>query len=422
MADEKIIISFDDEEENRVPPEENGILDVNISGQENIPEKVLTEKEDTPYKPEYSGYKSDNQLTGFNSSALTYPAGNDRCFRALKQIELKDEFINNIFQTYDNLILTSLNGNVYIVNKRDASLIHKFTASNARFEKTGFSYKDNAYINTINAVYSIDKDKIIREIYKSESGCYIWNNLNCIKDNDSTLIILNEYNTDSKQGKIILLNPSDKKIICAYKYTSNNIIPGKISVYNNNIIFFTDRKLHILNYVNNDVIISEAENLSEDTFDFLVLDSRLYYYKDDYKIYYRDLNFSPQEEKYTGININGINSLMGFKNYLFAGSGNGWSVYDTNGLTVHNYQDANEFNILQLNENILIASSGKSIYYANLTVFQETEKYLIASASEERLPVNFRIISAAITEDKIFTLTSNGILTAFANDLLNVNV
>lgn len=422
MADEKIIISFDDEEENSVPPEQNGILDVNISGQENIPEKVLTKKKDTPYKPEYSGYKSDNQLTGFNTSALTYPAGNDRCFRALKQIELKDEFINNIFQTYDNLILTSLNGNVYIVNKRDASLIHKFTASNARFEKTGFSYKGNAYINTIKAVYSIDKDKIIREIYKSESGCYIWNNLNCVPKNDSILIILNEYNPDSKQGKIIFLNPSDKKIIYAYKYTSNNIIPGKISVYNNNIIFFTDRKLHIFNYVNNDVVISEAENLSEDTFDFLVLDSRLYYYKADYKIYYRDLNFSPKEEKYTGININGITSLMGFKNYLFAGSGNGWSVYDMNGLTVHNYQDANEFNILQVNENILIASSGKNIYFANLTVFQETEKYLIASASEERLPVNFRIISAIITEDKIFTLTSNGILTAFANDLLNVNV
>jgi hypothetical protein len=422
MPDDKIIISFDDEEDNRDSREKNDVLDLNVSGEENITGEIKQEKEYIPYKPEYSGYKSDFSLTGFNTSALTYPAGNDRCFRALKQIELKDEFINNLFQTYDNLILTSLNGNVYIVNKQKTSLINKFTASNARFEKTGFSYKDKAYINTINAVYSIDEGNIIREIYKSEPGCYIWNNLNCIADDDSVLIVVNEYNPDNKNGNIFLLNPDNKKIISPFSYSSNNIIPGKISVYNNSIIFFSDRKLHILNYKNNEVLVLEQDNLNEDAFDFLVLNNRLYYYKDDNKIYYRDLNFYPQEEKYTGININGINSLLGFKNYLFAGSRNGWYVYDINGLMIHNYQDANEFNLLQLNENILIASSGKYIYYANLTVFQETEKYLIASFSEERLPMNYRINSAAITEDKIFTLTSNGILTAFSNDLLNVNV
>ena len=422
MTGDKIIISFDDEEEKQDSGKKNDVLDVNVTEEKNNSGNLKQEKENTPYKPEYSGFKSDNCLTGFNTSALNYPAGNDRCFRALKQIELKDEFINNMFQTYDNIILTSLNGNVYIVNKREALLIHKFAASNARFEKTGLSYKNKVYVNTINAVYSIDEDNIIREIYKSEPGCYIWNNLNCITGDDSVLIVINEYNPDNKSGKIFLLNAADKKIIYSFGYSSNNIIPGKISVYNGSIIFFTDRKLHILNYKNNDVFTSEQNNLNEDSFDFLVLNSRLYYYKDDYKIYYRDLNFYPQEEKYTGININGINSLLGFRNYLFAGSGYGWYVYDINGLMIHNYQDANEFNILQLNENILIASSGKYIYYANLTVFQETEKYLIATLSEEKLPVNYRIISAAITEDKIFTLTSNGILTAFANDLLNVNV
>ena len=422
MPDDKIIISFDDEEENKDSREKNDILDLNVASDENTYREVKQEKEYVPFKPEYSGYKSDSSLTGFNTSALTYPAGNDRSFRVLKQIELKDEFINNLFQTYDNLILSSLNGNVYIVNKQEASLIHKFAASNARFEKTGLACKNKAYINTINAVYSIDDDNLIREIYKCEPGCYIWNNLNCIKEDDSVLIVINEYNPDNKNGKIFLLNPFSKKINYSFKYSSKNIIPEKISAYNDSIIFFTDRKLHILNYKNDDVIIPEQNNLNEDAFDFLVLNNRLYYYKDDNKIYYRDLNFSPQEEKYTGININGINSLLGFKNYLFAGSGNGWYVYDINGMMIHNYQDANEFNILQLNENILIASSGKYVYYANLTVFQEIEKYLITSSSEEKLPVNYRIISAVITEDKIFTLTSNGILTAFSNDLLNVNV
>ncbi|MBN1632835.1 MAG: hypothetical protein JW917_01560, partial [Ignavibacteria bacterium] len=314
MADDKIIISFDDEEENRNNKQKNDVLNVNITEEKDVSVKIKPEEETSPYEPEYSGYKSDNRLSGFNKSELAYPAGNERCFRTLKQIELNDEFINNIFQTYDNLILTSLNGNVYSVNKPDASLVYRYNAGNVRFEKTGFSYKDKAYINSINAVYSIDEDNIIRAIYKSEPGCYIWNNLNCMAGDNSISIVLNEYNPDNKQGKIILLNPVDKKIIYTYKYSSNNIIPGKISSCNGKIIFFTDRKLHILNYKNENVLTSETENLYEDNFDFLVLGNRLYYYKDDNKIYYRDLNFSPQEEKYTGININGINSLMGFKN------------------------------------------------------------------------------------------------------------
>lgn len=406
---EKIIISFDDEEED--------VLEVNISGTKKAEEKNVY----TEFKPLFSGYKSDNALTGFNASELSYPSGSERCFRIFSQTELKDEFTNRIFQTYENLILTSLNGNFYAINKKNATISHKEHVTGARFEKTGFSHNDRAYINSIDTVFSIGENFNIKEIYKTAEDYFIWNNLNCISEGDSTFFIINEYNPNSKDGKILFLNAESGEINFSYNYKSENIIPDKIPVSGIYILFFTDGMLNITDFKNKNTLKAEVHGLPEDNCDMLIINDRIYYYKSDNKIYYIEFSRQPLREKFSGITIPGINSLCGYKKYLFAGSGSGWYVYEAGGLQVHYLQDANVFDILQMNENVMAASSGKYVYFSNLNMFQESERYLITPAAEN-VQGNYRMSAAEITGDNIFTLTSNGILTGYGNDLLNVNI
>ena len=406
---EKIIISFDDEEE--------GTLDVNIpEGDKAKKEPIYKE-----YTPMYSGYKSNNALAGFSTSGLTYPSGSEKCFGIFSQQELKDEFTNCIFQTHENLILTSLNGNFYAVSKKDSSKIHKEHVTGARFEKTGFSFNDRAYINSIDTVFSIEENFQIKEIYKTPDGYYIWNNLNCISEGDSTFIIINEYNPNSKDGKILFLNAESGEINFSNNYKSENIIPDKIPVSGSYILFFTDGMLNITDFKNKNILKAEVNGLQDDNCDMLIINDRIYYYKSDNKIYYIEFSRKPLREKFSGITIPGINSLHGYKKYLFAGSGNGWYVYEAGGLQIHYLQDANVFELLSMNDNVLAASSGKYVYFSNLNVFQESERYLI-TLQQENVPESYRIVSGIITGDKVFVLTSNGMLTGFRNDLLNVNV
>jgi len=409
MATEKIIISFDDEEED--------VLDVNISEGKKTEEKNVY----TEFKPTYSGYKSDNALTGYNTPGLAYPTGSERCFRIFSQTELKDEFTNRIFQTYENLILTSLNGNFYAINKKDAAIAHKEHITGARFEKTGFSLNNRVYINSIDAVFSAGENFFVKEIYKTAEDYFIWNNLNCISGDGSTFIIINEYNPNEKDGKISFLNAESGEVHISFEYTSLNIIPDKIPVSGNYVLFFTDGFLNIINYKTREFFKTEIHGLTEENSDTLILNDRIYYYKSDNKIYYIEFSRQPLREKFSGITIPGINSLYGYKKYLFAGSGSGWYVYEAGGLQIHYLQDTSVFELLQMNENVLAASSGKYVYFSNLNSFQESERYLI-TPPPENAPENYRVTDAEITGDKIFTLTSSGIVTAFGNDLLNVNV
>jgi hypothetical protein len=406
---EKIIISFDDEEED--------VLDVNISETKKTEEKNVY----TEFKPTYSGYKSDNALTGYNTSGLIYPTGSEKCFGIFSQSELKDEFINHIFQTYEHLILTSLNGNFYAIDKKDASIKHKEHLTGARFEKTGFSFDNKVYINSIDTLYCTDEKFSIKEIYKTQEGHYIWNNLNCVNDGGRISIIINEYNPTEKNGRIILLEAESGEINFSYNYKSENIIPDKIPVSGNYILFFTDGFLNIINNKTKEIFQTEAYFLAEDNPDMLILNDRIYYYKPDNRVYYIEYSRKPLREKFSGITIPGINSLNGYKKYLFAGSGSGWYVYEAGGLQIHYLQDANVFELLQINENVLVASSGKYVYFSNLNIFQESERYLI-SPLQENAEGNYRVVSAIITGDKVFAVTSNGLMTVFRNDMLNVNV
>jgi len=72
-----------------------------------------------------------------------------------------------------------------------------------------------------------------------------------------------------------------------------------------------------------------------------------------------------------------------------------------------------------MNKNVLIVSKKNKIVFCNLNRFQEAESYTISSNENKE---SIEIISAIISNNEIFVLTSNGMLEAFTNDKLNIHI
>jgi len=407
MNSDKIIITFDDD-----------IIDVNIGN-------TNSSTEITSY---YSGFKSDFCLTGLSLSPVAYPSGSDNCFRISSQIELNDNFLNNIIWSGDFLFLSSLSGNIYIVKPKENMAVSKICFPDDKFEKTGFSFNGKVFINSLTSVYSVTENNA-EIIYSSPEDFIIWNNLNYISVRHINLIVLCEYNPTTGKGFIKLLNPLTSKPEFSLPFVSEEIIPSAFAVYDRKIYFFTDGYLNIIDALSLSHSVVKVENLSSDNFDFMLLNETLYFYNSDNKIF-----FLPKNEntvKYSGIMIPGINSITGYGKFIFSGSGNGLYIFESAGMPVNYYQETTEIFIHLLNPHILVASAGKYVYFFNLNCINESEKVIISPDSARLLfsgftrdsfPVHYNIRSALMTSNQIISLTSNGILSSFSNDLLNINL
>ena len=431
---EKIIIEFDDEEDNKTSAEnkkqekhseENRIV-IDFDNEPEKDEKIIEVEdieagyEEKILKSEINAfYRGNPFLNNSYNTDLKFPEGIDKGFRKKFSVNLKDEFFNTILENNRYIILASRSGTVYLTDRFTGKIKDRILFENESFEKTGIVFENNIYLNSLKKIFRIrtntEGQNYQEEIYCADKDYFIWSSLNRYKD----LIVFSEYNIPEKKAFIRIIDIKNINPVYDFKFEVKNFLSDRICISDGcAYILFDDSVLiyDLERMTSNDELL----NIKTDENSFIFyLNYRIYITSHSNELFYMDLPPVNYRFKTTGIKNTYINSIGGFADNIFVGTLDGWKYYKSSGLQVYFHEDEYENKIECISKNILVISQSNKIVFCNLNRFQEAEGYVIASNEKNE---SVEIVSAVISNNEIFVLTANGILEVFTNDKLNIHI
>lgn len=420
MVDDKIEISFDDENNDKP---ESGVDRIEIDfGEEirkdEIEEETLSQDEIIRSANINSGFKANQQINNFYLSEIKFPEGIEKGFREGGKLELKDSFLNSIVENNNYIISTSVSGSIYLVDRFTKKLYKRISSNNEPFERTSLVFENAVYLNSISALYKLDNTSIERgalneAVYRCEAGYYIWSSLN----RDGNNIIILEFSPEAKSAKIVRIDTVTGESFKGENFDIIGSINPLLSIINGNAYFIADKCLYILNIMANEYkMLDVGFSVSETGFLF-GNGNKLYLTSEDGKIYFLDEVSSSL--KFTGIIEYHINSVAGFDGNIFIGTHDGWKHYNSNGVLVYSHDDVEENRIEAISRNMVVVSKRNKIVFHNLNRLQEAEGFIIKTEDES---ITQEIFSAIISYNEVFALTKQGVLMAYTNDKLNIHI
>ncbi len=420
---ERIIVDFDDEkdsgkaekarEENRIVIDfDEEIIKADSEGTEKRVEEII------PDKKINSGFRGNLHINNSYYTELKFPEGIENGFRLKFGINLKDEFFNAILENNIYIILSSRNGNVYLIDRQTGVLKEKIFLENESFEKTGLVYENNIYLNSLKKIFLFDEGSELKfkEIYNSTPDYFIWSNLNRHKET----LIFTEFSPVNHSAILKAIDLKNQEIIFEHRFDVKDFVSDVICIAEGTAFILYDSFILIYDADKN---FSEEHSLEiktdENSFIFY-LNYRVYITTHLNELYYLDLPPVNYKFRFSGIKNNYINSIGGFADNIFIGALDGWKYYKSSGLPVYSFDDEYENKIEAISKNVIVVSQKNKIVFCNLNRFQEAEGYVISSKGNEEESVE--IISSVISGNEIFILTKNGTLEVFTNDKLNIHL
>ena len=376
---DKIIISFDDEEEEPAKP-------LPVEHEQVKVEKIV---------PVDSYAKGSRHLNKFYNSPLEFPSGIDKSFYLESIVNLKDEFLNSILETSRHILLSSVRGSIYFVNKNTLSIDERFNYKEQSFEKTGIVIQDVAYINSLDKIYKIS-EMTIEEIYVSGKGFYIWSDLNY----DSEIIYF-EFNPVSMTVKFHGTSGT-------IDFSVRELPASDIVVNSNYYAMVAGNELIIINKYDNEIqkfnIAPSDENILFQT------NGKIFFTQNNDEIYYINNGVM----RYSGIKNRFMNSAAAVGNLIFTGNLNGWDAFTLTGNVVFSHSENFPCVVPALSENIICISMGDDLLLHNMHNLSEAENIYIKNGNG--------IISVMISRKAIYALTKNGILALINNSKINIKI
>jgi hypothetical protein len=420
---EKIVIDLDDiHEEHPGSENSNGRIVVEIPEEQKREDaRIEIEAIEESYESKIRQSRIDFQYRGnpglcnYFETQLRFPEGIDRGFGSKFQMQLKDEFLSSLLVNNKFVIAASRSGNVYFADRFDGVFCEKLYFPGQTFEKTGLVHNNIVYVSTPQKIYRIsDKDDLnYDEVYSLPEGCYIWSSLN----RRGNHIIFAEFSPSQRTGRIVAFDIRNGNTtatadisdfagdqICIAGSTAYSANRNKIALMNLDTLAGTVHEMNIE--------CGEAPFLFH-------LNNRLYVTTIANEVYYLDLPAANYNFRIAGIRNTFMNSIAAFGDNVFIGTQEGWKYYKSSGLQIYSFDDEYENRIEAVCRSLIIVSQKNKIVFGNLSRFQEAESFVV-SATDSALSTE--IISAVISYNDIYTLTSNGILSAFTNDKMNIHI
>ena len=422
---EKIIIDIDDIHEEH-PDDNSGkdriVIEVSPESESSLPSaKIEIDAIEESYEAKIRQskadfyYKGNQGLCNNFETQLRFPEGIDRSFGSHFQMQLNDEFLSSLLVTNKYVVAASRSGFVYLADRFDGVFCDKIYFENQTFEKTGVVHNNTIYLNSPGKIFCITEKEDFKheEIYSVPEGHYIWSSLN----RRGNQIVFTEHNPSERTGRIVALDIRDRSVNATSNisdFAGEQICVAGQSAYS----ACRDKIVHM----NLDTLAGSEYMLNIDCGDvpfIFCLNNRIYLTTKSNEVYYLDLPAPNYNFRNTGIRNTFMNSIAGFKDNIFIGTQEGWKYYKSSGLQVYSFDDEYENRIEAVCKNVIIISQKNKIVFCNLNRFQEAESFVISSTETTQ---NIEIISAVISHNAIFTLTSNGILSAFTNDKMNIHI
>jgi len=412
---EKIIVEFDDEEEKK--DEDRIIIDLDETKEKIEVDDIEDSYEEKILKSKFNSFPQGNpHLSNSYESKLSFPEGIEKGFRRKFSLNLKDEFFNSVLENNRFIILSSKSGSIYLSDRFSGRINDKIFFEYESFEKTGLVYQNIIYVNSLKRIFEINDTGLRRkEIYYSGNEFFIWSNLNRYKEN----VLFIEYSSANRKGKLKTVDIINPEIVRDFDFNVQRFVTDRICVANGCAYVLFDSSILVYDLEKMTGAMHPLDIKTDENSFIFYLNYRIYITSHLNEIYYLDLPPVNYRLKYSGIKNNYINSIGGFGDNLFIGTLDGWKYYKASGLPVYHFEDEYENKIESMNKNVLIVSKKNKIVFCNLNRFQEAESYTISSNENKE---SIEIISAIISNNEIFVLTSNGMLEAFTNDKLNIHI
>lgn len=438
MPDDRIEISFenndgDNQEKDSSSNEERIVIDFGESEkpEDKVEEKVQEnqeEKEEEIIEPSLtdgilaskinSFYKAGKEVNGFYPSDIKFPEGIEHGFREGAKIELNDSFLNSILENNKFIILASVTGAIYFVDRFKKQLHSKIVMPGDSFEKTGLVHNNILYINSVGSLHKINEDQMENGtpgelLYKCELGFYIWSSLN--RENNTIAFL--EYSPSERKGNIVLYDIITSQLTFKNSFPVNSSLNQILCIIDGKTYFIADNYLYTCDINSSHIDRTHTGLEIGETCFLLGNGNKLYLTSKDGKVYFLDNNSG--EFKYTGICEHYINSIAGCAGNVYTGASEGWRYYDGRGVLVYSHEDVEENRIEAVSEHVLVVSRRNKIVFHNLSRLQEAEGFVIKTKDDS---IAQEIFSAIISFNEIYTLTKQGVLSSFTNDKLNIHV
>lgn len=381
---DKIIISFDDEDEEAPVP---------APAPEPAPEAAEPPSEENII-PLDSYPKGSRYLNKFYNSPLEFPSGIEKSFFLQNTVNLKDEFLNSILETSRHIVLSSVQGSIYFVNKNTLAVDERFNFKEQSFEKTGIVIQDTVYINSLDRIYKISGMNA-EEIYSPEKGFYIWSDLNY----DTKLIYI-EYNPAA--GKVMFHGVSGSVEIPVQSAPSGGIV-----VSDEGYAFTAGGELFIIGRDNE---VRKFRINPQDECPLFWADGKIFFVQTGGEIYFLKDN----AVRYSGIRNRFLNSAASAGKIIFTGNMNGWDAYTFTGNVIFSHSENSPCLVPAVSENIVCVCVDNDLLLHNMNNLSEAENIYIKSGSG--------IISVMISGNAIYALTKNGILALINNSKINIKI
>lgn len=420
---EKIVIDLDDiHEESPGDGDDSERIVVEIPEEKKRPEpRIEIDALEAGYESKVRNskteffYRGNSGLCSYFESSLRFPEGIERGFGLKFQLELQDEFLSSLLVNNRHVIAASRSGNAYFADRFDGVFCDKLQFTGETFEKTGVVTGNNVFLNSPQTIYRISDENELqqKEIFGLKEGYYIWSSLN----RRGNYLVFAVHSPTEKTGRIVMLDIRDGNAASSpviNDFAGDQVCccgPVAYSVYR-----------HKLAVMNLDTLAGGEHELNIDCGDapfVFCMNNRLYATAKSNELYYLDLPAAGYNFRTTGIRNTFMNSAAAFADNIFIGTQEGWKCYKSSGLQIHSFDDEYENKVEAVSRNLLIISQKNKIVFGNLNRFQEAESFVISSTDSV---MNTEIISAVISHNDIYTLTSNGILSAFTNDKMNIHI
>lgn len=421
MTNEKIVISFDGDDELKSDTEKitvNTIAEVKNEENQSQPEPVFNPRR-------FSHYRGNPSLNGFYDCGISFPQSSDNCFRvkysfAAGRTFSGEGFLNSILEYGENLVLSSLNGNIYFVDRNDGSIKKRISFPGESFEKTGVVADGNLYQNSLKKIFKISAEGDYSVIYETLES-YIWSGLNYCNGKISFLIFNPDKNflESDKEKKFVLIDTDSNDCITTILQKKGNLCDKVVVAAGNHFVILGDTLFSIND---NGVIRCQVPlgfNAGFNTL-FFSLRNHLYFNSPDNELYFTEAHLSPGGVRYSGIKTSGVMYAVAFDDNIFIGTGSGWSLYKSGGQLIYSFDDICESVTECLNSSILVILKKEKITFHNLAKFYEADTFLIPAGGN--IDVNDYFVSSILSDGGIFALTRYGKIFAFSNDKMNLKL
>lgn len=417
---ERIVIEFSDEEDKSRKEQERIIIDLDTEKKRIEIEDIEQSHEEIILKSKVNScYRGNPHLSNSFETDIKFPAGIEQGFRKKFSLNIQDEFFNSILENNRFVVLSSKNGNVYLIDRFNGAIKDKIFFEYESFEKTGLVYFNIIYLNSLKKIirvdYKTDGKAESEDVYDSPKDYFIWSNLNRFSD----FIIFTEFNLSDKKVNLKVINSNNYGEVYEFKFETEDYVSDKICIADGCAYLLFDSSILVYDLTKLTGTTYPVEIKTDENSFIFYLNYRLYITSNLNELYYIDLPSENFKIKNSGIKNNYINSIGGFGDNIFAGTLEGWKYYKASGLQIYSFEDEDENKIECISKNVLGISKKNKIVFCNLNRFQEAEGYVISTKGKEE---SIEIISTVFSKNVIFVLTKNGILEAFTNDKLNIHI